>query len=477
MKKLLVVLFVFQSVISMATTVLNVESRTIIVQGKGIPFNTITQDNGTWGYMGKQGESFNVIVNNLLNESTVLHWHGIVLPNSQDGVDGLTQNDPIPPHESMAYSFTLNHHGTYWIHSHYGLQEQIGIEAPLIVLDMNDHLYKQVVVMFQDFSFKSPEQIMKDLKGDTSTTATHNHNIAVDNIDSMDHDNHKDHLNSMHNMHSMEEMDLNDVKYDAYLTNYHSPDMPQITRVKARDVVRLRFINGASASNFWINLGRLNGTVISVDGQDIKPIRGNKFPIAMGQRVDILIKIPKSGGVFPILGQVEGLKDQTGLILTTKLDYKENIPALAKNKVPAIGYQLDKKIESLKPIKFMSSTGITKHFNVVLNGDMDNYSWTMNNQLWPNITPLVVDDGDLVNITFDNKSMMSHPMHLHGYLFKVISIDGKPTKGFLRDTIIVMPHSKVTVQFVADNPGKWLLHCHVAYHMEAGMMTYLQVNK
>lgn len=466
MKKisLLVVFSMMCSVLMAEPIILQVESKPVEVNGKSAAFNTIIQPNGTWGYIGHQGDNFDAIVKNNLNESTVIHWHGIILPNSQDGVNGITQDLPIAAHTQTEYKFPLLAAGTYWMHSHYGLQEQIGVEAPLIVLGEDDDKYQQVVVMFQDFSFRVPMNIYNALRKD-----------AASGIQSNPHMQHMD-MPGMDSSMSINN-DLNDVTYDAYLTNYHAVESPQITQVKAGGVVRLRFINGASATNFWIKLGKLDGKLIAVDGQNVKPISGSQFPIAIGQRVDILLTIPKAGGSYPIIGQVEGLKNQTGLILTTDSSFnKVIIPQLANQAESAIGYQLESKLHPLLHTNLIESTATVKNIKLSLDGNMATYHWTLNNQEWPNIAPLVVTQGDLVNLTFENKSMMSHPMHLHGYEFKVVSIDGKLVDGTFRDTVLVKPHSSVTVQFVANHVGKWMLHCHVAYHMEGGMMTYLQVN-
>ena len=470
-------LLCFISGVSLATPViLQIESQIIKINGKSVPFQIIVQPNGTWGYTGNQGTTLNIIVKNKLDESTVIHWHGIILPNDQDGVDGITQEYPIAPHSQMEYTFPLLFHGTYWMHSHYGLQQQTGVEAPLVILGKDDDKYKQVVVMFQDFSSTPPTELFKSLHKNGSAPMNMNNSMqsGTMNMASQSDSESPEAMSDM-DMGEMDGMDLNDVKYDAYLTNYHSVDKPQITQVKAGDIVRLRFIDGAAASNFWINLGSLKGKVIAVDGQDTQPVGGSKFPIAMGQRVDVLVTIPKSGGTFPILGQVEGLKLQTGIILTTKAKVNQSISAENAQPAPAAGYQLEKQLRPANHQKLVSTTGNTKNFIMVLNGDMKSYVWTINNQVWPNIKPLEVKKGDLVNVTFNNQSMMSHPMHLHGYTFKVVRIDGKLIDGAFRDTVLVMPHSKITVQFVADNPGKWMFHCHVAYHMAGGMMTYLQV--
>ena len=144
--------------------VLQVKNKQIIVAGKKVNFKTIEDQNGNWGYIATYPGVFNVLVENLLAESTIIHWHGLILPNDQDGVAGLTQPYPIAPGKVYHYNFPLKQTGTYWMHSHYGFQEQEGVEAPLIITGPEDKNYQQIVVMFQDFSFKTPESIMALLK-------------------------------------------------------------------------------------------------------------------------------------------------------------------------------------------------------------------------------------------------------------------------------------------------------------------------
>ncbi|MBP9742384.1 MAG: multicopper oxidase domain-containing protein, partial [Burkholderiales bacterium] len=348
-----------------------------------------------------------------------------------------------------------------------------------------------VVVMFQDFSMKTPQQILQSLlppgvkytphlmampipKATSSAVINRDPSTMAMNNSSMQMSSDMKVGANMKMNHPIMSADLNDVKYDAYLVNYHSPADPQITKVKAGTQVKLRFINGASASNFWVNLGKLNGTLVAVDGQDIKPIKGNKFQIAMAQRLDVIISIPKQGGTFPILGQVEGLKDQTGIILST-LDKPQPkyISSQAAQPAAALDYHQELQLHSLAQAStFMDKPVI---LNLNLTGDMKRYTWQINGQMWPHITPLQVKQGQNVIMVIQNSSMMAHPMHLHGYDFKVVNIDGKPVNGALHDTILVLPYSKVTVEFAADYSGKWVLHCHTVYHMATGMMTYLEV--
>ena len=431
---------------------MQVKNKKIIVNGKTATVLTIEQPDGTWGYYAKSGDDFDVIVENKLTESTVIHWHGLDLPNNQDGTE-LTQL-PIPPGGKYSYNFKLRNTGTYWMHSHFALQEAALAEAPLIIESANDKEYQQVVVMFQDFSFKSPHKILTEL---TSTTMDMHDMADMPGMD-MGHS-----AGTAH--------DLNDVKYDAFLTNYHSPDKPQRVNITPGGKVKLRFINGSSSSSFWINLGKLDGVAVAVDGREIKPYHAAKYQIAEGQRIDIVVTVPKNGGIFPIIGQVEGLKSQTGLILST---VKTNavIPPMAAKVAPPLN---DNQELQLHSVDMLPSKAVDQVIKLDFNGTMAPYAWQINGQSWPKITPLKVKTGSRVEIDFVNKSMMAHPMHLHGVGVKVIEVNGHKIDGAMRDTVLVLPNETVKVIFDAPADGKWFLHCHVVWHMHTGMMTYLEV--
>ena len=433
-------------------TILEVKTKTIEVNGHSKVVYTITQPDGTWGYVGTEGQEFNVIVKNETTVPTSIHWHGLILPNAMDGVPGVTQT-PIPPGGEYHYQYPLVQAGTFWMHAHMGLQTQDLMEAPFIINAPNDP-YKadqQVVVMFQDFSFKNPEAILKQLQSQKNTMPSMKMNMAMPT-----------------------KPDLNDVSYDAFLTNYYSLKNPEIVPVKAGETVRLRFIDGAAASNFWIHLGKLNGTAIAFDGEDIRPIESHTFQLAMAQRIDVLVTIPLKGGAFPILGQVEGLNQQTGLILATPDALIPTVSENATTIAPAINDQQERVMKSLHPLP---KKPINQIITLNLSGNMQKYIWMINGQVWPHITPIQVKEGTRVEIIFNNESGMSHPMHLHGNVFELVSINRqKISDGALHDTILVMPHSTVKVIFDADHPGKWVLHCHNAYHQAAGMMTYINVS-
>lgn len=432
---------------------LTVTTKNIEVDGKKVLVNTVVQPDGTWGYYATVGDEFNVRVKNKLKEPVVLHWHGLLLPNKYDGTE-LTQKY-IQPNGSYDYKFKLKQSGTFWMHSHYGYQEQTYVEAPLIVYPRGYDSNNDIVVMFQDFSFKKPENIMANLK------------------QSMDmHDTQQKSMSMQKDKH----LDLNDVQYDAFLTNYHANDKPEIKVVKSGQKYRLRFINGSSSTNFWINLGQLQGTAIAVDGVDIKPYQSNMFQLAIAQRMDIQITIPDSGN-FTIYGQVEGEKQQTGIVLTTNPNYKNlAIPNQAQTKSSAFNYN---QLEKLHPRDMTINTSdIQKTIDLKLTGDMQSYTWKINDQVWPNVAPIELKYGKTYLFKIQNDTEMSHPIHIHGHYFKVIKIDGKSVKdGAIRDTIYVMPKSSIIIALKADTLGKWFLHCHMLYHMHSGMMTFIETKK
>jgi len=399
-------------------TILQVKNKNIIVNGQATTVITIEQPDGTWGYLGKSNESFDVIVQNKLNESTIIHWHGLGLPNNQDGTE-LTQV-VIPESSEYSYKFQLHNTGTFWMHSHQGLQLAELASAPLIIESADDAKYQQVVVLFQDFSFESSTSILHNLK-----------NMDMSDMDMSGHD--------------MSGMDLNDVSYDAYLTNYHSPESPQITYTKPQAQVKLRFINASSSSGYWIDLGKLKGTAVAVDGHSIKPLSGSVFQLTEAQRMDILITIPQKGGTYPILGRVEGTNQQTGIILTTDTSLQHSIIKTSTAfDAKALSYAQELKLKAITPILPAKIDQVIKY---TLSGSMSPYEWKINNQSWPNVTPAIIKLGSVVELDFINNSDMAHPMHLHGYFFQVVEIDGKKINGAVRDTILVLPHSTVKVVF------------------------------
>ena len=262
-------------------------------------------------------------------------------------------------------------------------------------------------------------------------------------------------------------MNLNDIDYDAFLANDRTLADPEIIRVAPKARLRLRLINGSAASHFWIDLGALEGRVVAADGHPVQPIAGRRFPIAIAQRLDILLDLP-GAGAFPVLAQLHGSRRRTGIVLATTSARVPKIAERAPQPVAAVDNSLERQLSAREPLAVRKADLVR---TVVLSGGMMGYAWSINGERWPHVTPLMVQSGERVELEFQNHSMMAHPMHLHGHAFQVVAINGRPLIGAVRDTVLVEPMmGSVRVAFDAGNPGRWALHCHNLYHMMAGMM-------
>ncbi len=260
-------------------------------------------------------------------------------------------------------------------------------------------------------------------------------------------------------------MDLNDIAYDAYLANDRTLDDPQVVRVEKGGRVRLRIINGAAATGFMLSTGTLDGAVVAVDGEKVVPVSGRSFPISMGQRLDIRLTLPATGGAFPILALREGERERTGIILATADAPVRKLDLLGSAKAGVVGLSLE---PALRPEAPLAARPVDRNFSVRLTGTMQGYEWAISGA-----DALRVKPGERVEIAMANMSMMSHPMHLHGHRFQVVEINGKAVNGAVRDTVLVPPMARMRIAFDADNPGRWPFHCHHLYHMVSGMMAFV----
>ncbi len=435
---------------------LDIVSRTIEVNGKPAKVFGLTQPDGTQGLVLDAEAGFDVTLANRMAEPTLIHWHGLTPPWVMDGVP----DNPKPllqPGESRAYAFPLSRGGTYWMHAH-TLQEQNLLAAPLIVHTAADRARdaQEVVILLHDFSFTPATELLAKLKGKPASG-------AMSDMDMSDTDMSGMNMSGM-TMPGMGGADVNDIDYDAYLANDRSLADPQVVRVEQGGRVRLRIINGATGTAFTITTGKPIGTLIAVDGQPVAPIQGRSFPIAMGQRLDILLDMPKAGGSFPILALREGAAERAGIILASAGSVVTKLSVKGEAAGPVVGLDLETRLRAMSPL---AARPADQKFALKLTGSMAPYAWSMG------IGPLKVRQGQRIEVSLQNMSMMTHPIHLHGHSFQVVAINGKPLSGAVRDTVIVPAMASVTIAFDADNPGHWPLHCHHLYHMATGMMTYV----
>jgi FtsP/CotA-like multicopper oxidase with cupredoxin domain len=343
------------------------------------------------------------------------------------------------------------------------MQEQSLMSAPLIVHSAEDMRAdrQEVVLMLHDFSFHTPDELLAGLtKSNGSQSAMpkssmgNNMNMGSGSMGAM-------------NTGSGMAMDLNDIDYEAFLANDRTLADPEVIRTEPGGRIQLRLINAASATQFWIDLGALTGTVVAVDGHPVRPVRGTRLPLAIAQRLDVLIDLP-GNGAYPIFAQVEGKRARTGIVLAASGAPVSRFAAeVAENALP-VDLSLERRLEAVTPLAPRAPD--VKH-RVILAGAMAPYAWSLNGEYWPNVTPLMIATGQRVAIEMLNHTMMPHPMHLHGHAFQVVAINGAPLAGAVRDTVLVPPMGSVTIAFDADNPGRWVFHCHNLYHMVTGMMT------
>jgi FtsP/CotA-like multicopper oxidase with cupredoxin domain len=433
-------------------SLLTATTRSLEVNGKAVGAFALVGPDGQPGITLAPGERFAVRLENQAGVPTIVHWHGQLPDWKQDGFPW-PETPPIAPGSSHSYDY-MPITGTYWMHSHHELQEQRLMTAPLIIHDQASAAadVQEVVMMLHDFSFTSPDELLAKL--------THNSGMMTGGMSNMN-------MGSTRSGTSMRGAALNDVGYDAFLANERTLVDPHVVRAAAEQGIRLRIVNGASSTNFWIDLGQLSGAVIAVDGHAVAPVAGSRFPVAMAQRLDILLRLP-SPGSYPVLAQVEGKTDRTGIILATPGVNVSEVSAQAATAAPAVDLSLETRLSATDPL---AARPVDVTLPLKLDGNTAKYVWSLNDQIWPHPEVLMVKRGQRVAIDMVNHSMMSHPIHLHGHAFQVLAINNTKIRGPVRDTVLVPPMGRVIVAFDADNPGRWALHCHNLYHMATGMMT------
>ena len=433
---------------------LSIDTRTIEVAGRAATVFGIFDSEQSSPFRFALDEPFRVHVDNRIAEPTLLHWHGLTPPWRQDGVPSLP-HPPIDAGLAHSFSFALDHPGTFWMHSHYGMQLQAMLAAPLIVIDPADAPGADidVVVMLQDFSFRPAEEILAGLLEGTD-------------------DMHGDMADMNNGGAAMADMapHANDFDHDAYLTNDRTLDDPEIVRVNPGARIRLRIVNASASTGFHIDAGALDAEAIAVDGLAIVPAGGRKFPLSPGQRIDLALSVPTEGGAFPILALREGARERTGLILATAGAPIGKLAPLAETIAPRLDLAFERQIAPALPEAPRSAD---RHFNVDLTGTHRPYRWDIAVTDAATGQSAAIEFGERVELALHNPTPMAHPMHLHGHRFQVVGIGPGRFAGALRDTVLVPPNETVTIAFVASNPGRWALHCHHLYHMGAGMMTTL----
>ena len=530
-------------------TIGNKPKRAIAVNGQ-IPMPTLTFT---------EGDIAEIYVHNELKESTSLHWHGLMLPNKEDGVPYVTQM-PIEPGTTHKYSFPIIQNGTHWYHSHSGLQEQIGMYGSMILNKKpEDEKFREgiddlptIPIILSEWSDINPNNIHRMLHNasdwfaiEKGTTQSYAEAIKSGHFKTKIANEWK----------RMNAMDVSDIYYEKFLIN--GKNESQFSEFKSGDKVRLRISNGGASSYFWLTYAGGKITVVASDGNDVEPVEVDRLLIAVSETYDVIVEIPadntsyeflatsedrtKSASLYigqgikqlisplPKLKYFEGMKMMNGMMkmngdldgmgmqmsynqmdmnmvmypeITGKEEKKEKNEKNIKNKKEKIGGKGEAKMDHSKhnsndmknmqmneseynsnersdittlnyamlksPFKTnLPKDAPVKELRFELSGNMNRYVWSLDNKVVSETDKILIKKGENVRITMYNGSMMRHPMHLHGHDFRVLN--GQEDYAPLKNIIDIMPMETDVIEFNANAEGDWFFHCHILYHMMAGM--------
>jgi FtsP/CotA-like multicopper oxidase with cupredoxin domain len=494
--------------------------RAIAVNGQ-IPMPTLTFT---------EGDTAEIVVHNKLKESTSLHWHGVFVPNKEDGVPYLTQM-PIAPNITHVYRFPIIQNGTHWYHSHSGLQEQIGMYGSLILKKRNDDLHYRkgiddiptVPVILSEWTNYNPKNVHRMLHNASDWFA-----IKKGSTQSYTEAIQKGYFKTkfINEWKRMLAMDVSDIYYDKFLINGNNES--QLSQFKKGDQIRLRISNAGASSYFWLSYAGGKITVVANDGNDVEPTEVDRLIIAVSETYDVLLSIPKENTSYEFLATAEDRTQSASIFLGAgqkqlatrlpKLNYFKGMkmmngmmkmngdmddmgmnmslqqmdmnavmypelsadPMHKEHKMDMENGESSNAIHSMKKIRTLNyamlkspnktvlpSHAPVRELHFELTGNMNRYVWSMDNKVLSEVDKILIKKGEIVRITLYNNSMMRHPMHLHGHDFRVIN--GQGNYAPLKNVLDIMPMETNVIEFEANADGDWFFHCHILYHMMAGM--------
>jgi FtsP/CotA-like multicopper oxidase with cupredoxin domain len=399
------------------------------------------------------GDLLRVTVDNQLPADTTVHWHGIRLRNQADGVPGVTQ-DPIRPGTAYTYEFTAPDPGTYFFHPHVGVQLDRGLYAPLLVDDPAEsgaYDAEWVVVLddWVDGTGRTPDQVLAQLVAEGGPRGE---GMGGMGGSMMDHGG----------MGLPPFGDAGDVSYPHFLVNGRIPAAPVTLTAKPGQRVRMRIVNAASDTIFAVALAGHRLTVTHTDGYAVQPTETAALYIGMGERYDVTATL--ADGVFPLVAAPFGKQGQ-GMALVRTGWGTAPAPDIRPRELTGavlLGSDLQPAPGSRLPAREPDATE-----PLTLAGSMRPYLWGINGAPYGQNTPINVTAGKRLRLIVSNRTMMTHPIHVHGHTFALAD------SGLRKDTVLVRPMETMPIDIEADNTGDWMTHCHNIYHAEAGMMIVL----
>ncbi|MGK7392892.1 MAG: multicopper oxidase family protein [Candidatus Cyclobacteriaceae bacterium M2_1C_046] len=471
-----------------------------------------------------EGDTAEIHVHNRLKEGTSLHWHGLYLPNKEDGVPYLTQM-PIEPNTSHIYRFPIIQNGTHWYHSHSGLQEQIGMYGSMILLKRpDDPTFRKgiddlpaVPILLSEWTDYNPDNVHRMLANATDWFAIKK-NATQSYAEAIKEGHFKTKLTN--EWKRMLSMDVSDIYYDKFLINGKIEG--QLSQFKAGDKVRLRVANGGASSYFWLTYAGGKITVVANDGNDVEPVEVDRLIIGVSETYDILVTIPAENTSYEFLATAEDRTKSASIYIGAgikqlisplpRLKYFEGMEMMnnmmkMNGDMNDMGMDMSLQQMDMNAVMYPEITGqnqkskdqshanhgstnsdiVTLNYGMLkspqrtdfsdeapvrelrfeLTGNMNRYVWSMDNRVLAESDKILIKKGEVIRITLYNNSMMRHPMHLHGQDFRVLN--GKGDYSPLKNVLDIMPMETDTIEFEANSEGDWFFHCHILYHMMAGM--------
>jgi FtsP/CotA-like multicopper oxidase with cupredoxin domain len=473
----------------------------------------------------REGDTVTVRVRNTLSKPSSVHWHGILLPADMDGVPGFSF-DGIAPGETFTYRFPLLQSGTYWYHSHSRFQEQTGLYGALVIEPREGQRYpadRDCVILLSDWTDADPERVYSNLKKQSDY-----YNFAQPTFADFARDARaggtRDAITHRHmwNRMRMDPSDLGDVSGYAYtyLMNGAAPAANWTALFSRGEKIRLRFINGSSMTFFDVRIPGLTMTVVAADGQDIEPVTVDEFRIGAAETYDMIVT-PDDARAYMIFAQS---MDRSGFArgtLAPRAGMIADVPALdppqrltmsdmmgdmssthgmkgmqgtcgaMKTNAPTLGPGVDMIVpmprtnlddpgvglrgNGRRVLTYADLRSVTRHGDAAvdrgitlhLTGNMQRYVWSFDAKKFSDAEPLRLKIGERVRIALINDTMMTHPIHLHGMWSDVENEHGEFQ--VRKHTVVVQPGQKISYRVSAGPAGRWAYHCHLLFHMEAGM--------
>ena len=400
--------------------------------GAGAPWRT-------WAYNAQvpgpeirvtEGQRLRVTLENRLPEPTTIHWHGLPVPSDMDGVPDISQR-AVQPGETFTYEFDVPASGTFFYHSHVGLQLDRGLSGPLIVRPRESGATpsedREQVLVFDDWLRAAPQPggSGRPIMGGAGP-------------------------------------------YDGYLLNGRVGTAATPVTITRGERLRLRLINASSATTFRIGITGHRLRVTHADGQPIAPVDADTVVLGMGERYDATVTGADPGAWQLVAGTVDS--PVPGVVAPFLYPGYQPLRALLAVWPVALTTGRTLAYEDVQPEGGpLTSSFLTRSIPLVLSGSMGMMggdAWMINGERYPGASPLLVREGEWIRLEMQNRSMVRHPMHLHGHFFHLVNARGLSS---LKDTVLVDPMGRRDVVFQADHTGRWMFHCHNAYHMEAGM--------